>query len=71
MGFKDILIIPSVKNSDILQHIKCSSIIKLKNDDEGLSIENIISLYENGFFSKSEKLIFHPLLFVTFLCTMF
>lgn len=52
MGFQDAVIVPSSKNSDLLMHVKSNLITKLKNGDEGLSIDNAISLFENGFFSK-------------------
>lgn len=54
MGFQDILIIPSTKKSDILQHVNNDLIMKLKNGDECLNIENTIALFEEGFFSESE-----------------
>lgn len=66
MGFQDALIVPSSKNSDLLKRVKSNLITKLKNGDEGLSIDNAISLFENGFFSKSKSFIFYYLLLVAF-----
>lgn len=67
MGFQDALIVPSSKNSDLLKRVKSKLITKLKNGDEGLSIDNAISLFENGFFSKSKSCIFYSLLLIAFI----
>lgn len=67
MGFQDAVIVPSSKNSDLLMHVKSNQITKLKNGDKGLSIDNAISLFENGFFSKSKSYSFYPLMLTAFI----
>lgn len=52
MGFQDILIVPSDTNTDSLKHAKRNLLTKTDNEQYGLSIGNLISLHQDGFFSK-------------------